>query len=330
VGNPEGTREVAVHPFEVDRLAATWHERYRNTAPAFFDEFRSFEVTLEMFLNESPNLQKLYRGNKGPLYCKGALFIYVAKGKDAAEDYVRRHQKYVVNFWRDAVETVTGKLEIESSLNPAPPVPALPSVIELPERKRASAGSPPLRMVEEQIKELAACDIHLREGISVEDLLESINVSDYEAAPYRALLEAMGGPISATVLLDGSPDIWHFDTECIEDEGDYARIANKMKELAQGALPLENITDHVDLEGEVAWLSVDLDGVTFKWDADVNTDWVDPAILSLLAELLRSRNAGRRFTNVDLGGQSCLIGCSTDDALQRLIKTTGMPFEWLN
>ena len=94
-------------------------------------------------------------------------------------------------------------------------------------------------------------------------------------------------------------------------------------------LPLENITDHVDLEEEVAWLSVDLDGVTHKWDAEVDRDWVDPAILSHLAELLPSRNAGRLFTYLDLGGQSGLIGCSTDDALQKLIKTTGMPFEWL-
>jgi hypothetical protein len=43
--------------------------------------------------------------------------------------------------------------------------------------------------------------------------------------------------------------------ECIEDNGDYKRIVERMVEMAQGSLPLENIQDHVDLEKETAWFS---------------------------------------------------------------------------
>ena len=81
VGNPELTMEVAVQSYEIDRLAETWHDRYRIAAPAFFNEFRSFEVTLEMFVNESPKLEKLYRGNKGLLYCKGGAIYFCRSGQ---------------------------------------------------------------------------------------------------------------------------------------------------------------------------------------------------------------------------------------------------------
>jgi hypothetical protein len=67
----------------------------------------------------------------------------------------------------------------------------------------------------------------------------------------------------------------------------------------------------VDFDSGRAGLSFELRGTTHRWPAKVTDDWVDPTILSRLAELLRGQRCGKRFTYIDLGGQGCLIGCST-------------------
>jgi hypothetical protein len=123
--------------------------------------------------------------------------------------------------------------------------------------------------------------------------------------------------------------VWHFDTECVEDHGDYKKIACRMATLARGQLRLEQIEDFVNVEDGVAWLSFKKDGVVQKWTAKVDGDWVDPAILSQLADLLRSEQAGRRFTSIDLHGQDCLIGCSTPAQREWLDRRTGLKAEWL-
>lgn len=127
-----------------------------------------------------------------------------------------------------------------------------------------------------------------------------------------------------------SDNIWHFDTECIEDHGSYVTIAERMAALAQGDLPLEKIDDYVDIEEGEAWLSFTLYGRSYKWTAKVDDDWVDPSIFSRFSDLLTSsRKVGKRFTYIDLGGQDCLIGCATPEQRACLESRTGLKVEWL-
>jgi hypothetical protein len=72
-----------------------------------------------------------------------------------------------------------------------------------------------------------------------------------------------------------------------------------------------------------------LEGVEYRWDAAIDDDWVDAAILSKFADLLASRNRARRFTYIDLGGQDCLIGCATPEERSALAEKTGLKVEWL-
>jgi hypothetical protein len=183
--------------------------------------------------------------------------------------------------------------------------------------------------LEEQLKTLTSCGLNLREDVTIEHLLEIFDSREYEKAPYRLLLTVMGGELDVEPQGFASSDIWHFDTECIEDHGDYTLIAHRMSELAKNDLPLARIKDHVDLEEEVAWLSFTLNGRTIKWDAAVDNDWVDPMILSRFAELLAQQRTDRRFTYLDLGGQDCLIGCCAPKQLIDLNKLTGLDFVWL-
>jgi hypothetical protein len=115
-----------------------------------------------------------------------------------------------------------------------------------------------------------------------------------------------------------SDSIWHLDTECIEDHGDYKRLADRMVTLTQGALPLADIEDFVDLEQGTACLSFSLDGKSERWTAKVDDDWVDAEILSRFARLLESRMTTRRYTYIDLQGQDCLIGCATKEEKRAL------------
>ena len=179
---------------------------------------------------------------------------------------------------------------------------------------------------EDQVRVLENCGVALRPGVACERLLQSFSREQFEADPFRLLLCAMGEEAEPDYPSD---KIWHFDTECIEDHGDYQRIASRMRTLAQGDLPLANIEDFVDLESGTAWLAFSIDGKSERWTAKVEDDWVDPQILSRFAGLLESRKTARRYTCISLEGQDCLIGCATKDEKVCLEQATGLKVEWL-
>lgn len=186
---------------------------------------------------------------------------------------------------------------------------------------------------EKQLSTLANCGIKLAPGVAAESLLESFDREAFEAEPYRLLLVCMGGEAESESQAGEtgypSDNIWHFDTECIEDHGAYAAIARRMKDLAQGELPLEEINDYVDVEAGEARVAFRLAGQSYRWDAEVKDDWVDPMILSRFSDLLSRVGRSRRFTYIDLGGQDCLIGCATAQERERLSRETGLKVEWL-
>jgi hypothetical protein len=187
--------------------------------------------------------------------------------------------------------------------------------------------------LEDQLRVLTDCGIKLAPFITPEYLAHAVSGGGYEKDPYLLLLCVLGGEAEgeSPEELFGylSDNIWHFDTECIDDHGSYAAIASRMAVLAQGGLPLLNVEDYVDVEEGEAWLSFTLDDRSYKWPAKVDDDWVDPFIIAKLTELLDSRNVGKRFTYINLGGQDCLIGCATPEQRSCLESQTGLKVEWL-
>src|SRR5207253_234176 len=97
--------------------------------------------------------------------------------------------------------------------------------------------------LERQLEILDSCGIRLLPGITINHLLESFDREAYESDTFMLLLTTMGHELDTEPYMIPSNDIWHFDTECIEDHGDYATIARRFRDLADGALPLENIDD---------------------------------------------------------------------------------------
>lgn len=184
--------------------------------------------------------------------------------------------------------------------------------------------------LEEQIQALAECGIVLRQGLTIDDLLASFNREQFVKDPFLLTLCVLGGTMEQPPYKPISEDIWHLDTECIWDGGDYVTIAERMRDLAKGNLPIRDIKDHVDIQKQSAWLSFSLDEKKIQWEAIVNEDWIDPSILTRFAELLAARESSRRFIYLDLGGQDCIIGCSSPEQLEAVKQKTGLPFRWLS
>jgi hypothetical protein len=180
--------------------------------------------------------------------------------------------------------------------------------------------------LEEQLAILASCGIRLKQNMTPDHILMSIDREALEEEGFLLLLTIMGGEVEEEPFDRLSDNIWHLDTECIDDPGSYITLAERMRDLAGGSFPLENIEDHVNIEAGEAWLAFQLNGQRHKWDLAVNDDWVDTSLFTRFAELLQTRNTGKLFTYYDLEGQDCLIGCSTRDKLNLLRKKTGLKF----
>lgn len=182
--------------------------------------------------------------------------------------------------------------------------------------------SPTQTDISQKLQQLEKAGIALAPGIMIKEIPEELNDGTYES-----LLIAMGGELEGEngQWVPLSHDIWHFDTECIEDHGDYARIAARLSEVARGDLPLQNIKDFVDIETKTAWLSFVLDGKEYKWELKVDDDWVDTDVFSKFAGLLRERNPEKNFAYMSLG-QDALVICPTPEQLKMLNKLPGIKF----
>jgi hypothetical protein len=192
-------------------------------------------------------------------------------------------------------------------------------------RKQISGGSPV--SVASAVKQLAAVGIRMRPGITPDGLLNSLGGNMESPVDWTLLLCALGSQAESGDFEWVSDDIWHFDTECIEDHGAYVEVVGRFIALAKGALPMTQLRDHVDvLEGK-AWLEFTLDDKTQHWDLVVDEDWVDPELYSRIQQLVVPRGAGRRFIIVALG-QDCLIGFGDDHLRQVLLQLTGLQFNW--
>ena len=181
--------------------------------------------------------------------------------------------------------------------------------------------------LEQQLENLASCGIHLKPEFSAETLLQEFAREKFEDRPYAGAAISMAGEDANGIPLCNN--LFHLNTKCIEGPGSYAHIAERMRDLAQGDLSIENIRDNVDPTNGDAWVAFELRGENIEWHARVKEKWIDPEILSNFCSLLKGQNVKRGFTYFDLKGQDCIIGCSTEDELRKLRKMTGMNFTGL-
>jgi hypothetical protein len=180
-----------------------------------------------------------------------------------------------------------------------------------------------------QLDQLARCGVEPNAGIGVADLLSRYPERDYETDPFRLLLSVLGEESNGSPQVALCDQLWHLRVGCISGPGDYARIAQRLSLLAQGALPITDVADEFDWAAAVAWLRFRLRGEQFDWPARIREHWIDPNLFSRFVALLEAQDAPLRFTYLDLGGQDALLGCATPQEFAALRRTTGLRFQWL-
>lgn len=175
--------------------------------------------------------------------------------------------------------------------------------------------------IEEKLQTLAECGLTLKKPFGIQDLVNSWGREALDKPGYDLALVCLGMTQEEPPWTPHCDNLWHFDTECIEDHGSYVRIAERLAALAQGSLPLTEIQDHVDIEEGEAWLKFDCEGKQVHIDCEVQDDWVDPALFGRFVELLARCDPTKLFIYHDLGGgQDCIIGCVTRAQYAKLRK----------
>jgi len=174
--------------------------------------------------------------------------------------------------------------------------------------------------IEEKLHALAECGLKLREQFGVPDLVESWGREALDEPGYNLALVCLGMTQEEPPWTPHCDNLWHFDTECIEGDGSYVRIAKRMAEMAQGSLPLSDFQDHVDIEEGKAWLHFKCQGKPVQIDCEVQDDWVDPSVFGHFVDLLAKCDPNKVFLYHDLGGQDCIIGCVTQEQFNKLKK----------
>ena len=194
--------------------------------------------------------------------------------------------------------------------------------------KPVNSSSAPYTL-EQKLEALASCGLRLAEPFTAEDLLTSWRREQYEKSGWGMVLVGLSMTEEAPPWRDHCENAWHFDSECIEDHGAYAHIAEKMKSMARGSLPIDDIRDYVDVEAGTAWLSFTFNGQELRIDCKVNNDWVDPGVFSHFVRLLNRSDPDKVYLSYyETGGQDCVFACTTRAQFVEL-KQLGVNFKEL-
>lgn len=191
-------------------------------------------------------------------------------------------------------------------------------------RSRESSGSP--RTLEEKLAVLKECGFDLAPEFTKDDLLKVLDRADYEKEGWDTVLDILGMHEMDEPFRHYCRNLWTLDTECIEDHGDYVRIARRMVDMSQGSLVLDDIRDHVDIDAGEAWLSFRFKGREIRFDCQVQDDWVDDRVFSVFDRLMDESDPNKAFVYRSLPGQECLIGCVSHAQLRKL-RQHGLLFE---
>lgn len=163
--------------------------------------------------------------------------------------------------------------------------------------------------IEEKLEALARCGLKLNDQFGVTDLIESWGQEALDEPGWDLTLVCLGMTEEKPPWTPHCDNLWHFDTECIDGDGSYVRIARRMVAMAQGSLPLTDIQDHVDLDEGTGWLRFKWQGQPFQIECAVQDDWVDTGLFRHFVDLLAKSDPNKLFIYYDLGGQDCIIGC---------------------
>jgi hypothetical protein len=199
---------------------------------------------------------------------------------------------------------------------------------------QALAPSPPVTgkivSFSEQLRTFQKLGFNLNFGISSSDIDRWSGEKEFENPPYIMLYITLGQTTEREPWTPLTDRVWNFDTEAIEDHGDYVAIMKNLERISRGELKFQNLKDYVDVEGKKAWVSFSVKNNSYKWDLKVDGDWADPALFTKVVQLTKTLKTKGHYTYFNTGGQDAVIGYETPENLDAIIRATGLRIEWLN
>lgn len=184
--------------------------------------------------------------------------------------------------------------------------------------------------LKKQLEVLGKLGISLSPEVTVHNLLKEMKFSNFVSNDYLSLLIVMGCEFqnSDNIWIKFSNNIWYLDTECIEDNGDYIRVVERLIAMANGELKINNLNDYIDIENKEAKVYFELNEKLYNWELVVDDDWLDMNIFSKFNDLLSELNSHKKFY-VSAIDQSILVGIFNKIQLNEINKLIDVEFEFM-
>jgi hypothetical protein len=193
------------------------------------------------------------------------------------------------------------------------------------EREKKARGPDTL---EGKLRVLEKYGLRLAKPFTVDSLLAVFDRDEYEKPGYGTVLVGLGTAEDEEPFRQHSENLWHTDFECIEEEGDYKAVVERMVEMSRGSLVLTEIEDGVDRTRGEALLSFAFKGERISYQLELDGDYVDFSLFEELADLLNRSDPSKVFVYYDLGGYDGVFGCVTEEQYRGL-KSEGIRFRRL-
>lgn len=180
----------------------------------------------------------------------------------------------------------------------------------------------------EQLETFKQLGFSLNPGVDTSDI-NKWGRKEFENEPYSLMYITLGETIERKPWTPITNKCWYIDTEAIKSHGAYVDIIKNLDRITRGALNFKNVKDYVDIEEEKAWVSFIVNGDHYKWNLEVDDDWVDVNLFYKIAKLARKYDTKGKYTYYDTGGQSIVIGYETPESLKKIKAATGLQIKWL-
>jgi len=181
----------------------------------------------------------------------------------------------------------------------------------------------------------AALDKLIAAGIKINPEVQETEIFDRwkevlaSYGPIEALYITLGDSTEYEPYTNFSDSCWHIDLEAVEGEGSYVEILENLKRISNGDLDFQHITDYCnDDEDGKAWISFEFHGDKYKWDLEVDDDWVDSRLFDKIQDLCRKYNKKGRLTYFS-EGQGFVTSYLTEDEFNRFDEVTKLKLRLL-
>ncbi len=183
---------------------------------------------------------------------------------------------------------------------------------------------------EQQLEIFKGLGFTLNNGVEISDIDRcSEGKVAFEVDPFELMYTILGQTLEREPWTPLTNQIWYFDTEAIQDNGCYVDILQNLSRISNNELAFENLEDLIDFEKEECWVSFTLRGVSYKWDLELNDDWVDPKLFDKVKDLTDKLQTKGRFTVLTFGTQEIIFGYCIPEQLKEIKKATGLNITWL-